>query len=92
MEKDNYLDALSNQQLFAEMERCTDELKAECGALIFREYHLVAALKAYMFLEQTNAGKNPHPVGSNRYRAFQLGRYALALVQDAELKEKNGNL
>lgn len=36
------------------------------------------ALQAYMFCEQTDGGKNPHRVGTNIHRAFELGRKALA--------------
>ncbi len=36
------------------------------------------AVKAYRFLEQTNGGKNPHRVGTNAYRAFELGSEALS--------------
>lgn len=36
------------------------------------------ALKAYMFCEQTNGGVNPHKPGTNRHRAFELGRQALS--------------
>ena len=35
------------------------------------------ALKAYRFMEQTCGGVNPHPVGTNKHRAFVLGRAAL---------------
>ena len=31
------------------------------------------------FCEQTNGGRNPHPEGTNRHRALELGRAALAL-------------
>ncbi len=36
------------------------------------------ALKAYMFCEQTKGGLNPHAEGTNKARAFDLGRAALA--------------
>ena len=42
------------------------------------EQRLREALEAYMFCEQTDAGKNPHPPGTNRHRAFELGKAALA--------------
>ncbi len=38
---------------------------------------LLAALRAYMFMEQSAGGRNPHPEGTNKYRAFELGRAAL---------------
>lgn len=41
---------------------------------------LVDALRAYMFVEQTNGGRNPHKPGTNRHKAFELGRAALAEV------------
>jgi len=36
------------------------------------------ALVAYMFTEQTDAGRNPHREGTNKHRAFELARAALA--------------
>lgn len=51
-----------------EIERLTTELEAARKAL-----------RAYMLVEQTVGGRNPHPVGTNRYVAFELGRKALGL-------------
>jgi len=45
------------------------------------------AVKAYMFTEQTKGGRNPHPIGTNKYRAFELGRAALAKPEAQEPKE-----
>jgi hypothetical protein len=36
------------------------------------------ALKAYLFIEQTNGGENPHSAGSNAHRALELARAALS--------------
>lgn len=42
---------------------------------------LLGALKAYMFCEQTMSGRNPHPEGTNRHRAFELGREAIRAAE-----------
>lgn len=47
------------------------------AALFSAAPDMLTALETYMFLEQTNAGLNPHPVGTNRHKAFELGRAAI---------------
>jgi len=42
------------------------------------------ALKAYMFCEQTDGGRNPHKPGTNRHRAFELGRAALGQTKGTQ--------
>lgn len=48
----------------------------------------MAAVKAYMFIEQTNSGRNPHPMGTNKHIAFELGRIALATPDKPQEKLK----
>lgn len=51
---------------------------------------LAAALKAYMFVEQTRGGVNPHASGTNRHRAFELGRAAIARARAAGISPEKG--
>jgi hypothetical protein len=53
---------------------CEDELWAI-------RVSLVEALEAFMFIEQTRGGVNPHPPGTNRHRAFALAEAALKLAK-----------
>lgn len=39
------------------------------------------ALKAYMFMEQTLGGCNPHVSGTNKHRALELARAAIAKAE-----------
>jgi hypothetical protein len=39
------------------------------------------AIKAYMFMEQTAGGRNPHRPGTNTHHAFELGRAAIAKAE-----------
>jgi hypothetical protein len=55
---------------------------AEANArLITAAPELLEALKAYLFNEQTDGGKNPYREGTNAHRAFELARTAIAKAE-----------
>ena len=39
----------------------------------------IKAVKAFMFIQQSNAGRNPHREGTNAHRAFDLGMAVLRM-------------
>ncbi len=60
----------------------TPALAESNGRLIAAAPDLLEALKAYMFTEQTRGGLNPHKAGTNKHRAFELGREAIGKAEE----------
>lgn len=65
-------------ELLAQTALDRDQIEQQLAAAKADNARLREALKAYMFVEQTRGGLNPHELGTNRHRAFELGRAALA--------------
>lgn len=58
-----------------------DHVSYANARLIAAAPELLEAVRAYMFVEQTLAGKNPHKLGTNRHFAFEKARAAIAKAE-----------